>query len=471
MSANRTVFKPLLFLAALLAGGSFYPAWAAEIRGKVHSVEANGELNVDIPAGAYPKLGDEVRIEADIPGVGPVEIKSRWRVKMVGDGFLIAAPVGDVSGKPKIGHTAIVSTTDAAAAAGTKPTSGPQAPPATALDITKVPTLPSLKLSSDDLAGLKSQADAGKVGAMKMLGLYHAGNPDPSDSVSRSLDEAVRWYEKAVQADDDGAMTSLGLVYLDRRKDAIRAADWFGKAAEKGDAAAMSLLALLYADGRGVARDDSKGFEWIKKAAEAGDERAGYELANMYFEGRGTRQDFVEAAHWYRKAADKGDMMAMNRLARMYINGLGLAQDVKRGFEWTLKAAEKGSAIAMYQTGTHYLQGAGVVANPAEAKKWYEKAANAGEAEGMFGLSYLYDKGQGVAASPGMAADWMILAIRSKSFQAVESVMRTPQSWSENFRKEFQKRLREAGVYTGKIDGDIGSGSRRAIAELVQAAP
>lgn len=46
-----------------------------------------------------------------------------------------------------------------------------------------------------------------------------------------------------------------------------------------------------------------------------------------------------------------------------------------------------------------------------------------------------------------MAGDWMILAIRGKSFQAAEEIMRTPWKWSAEFRKEFQKRLREADVY------------------------
>ncbi len=44
--------------------------------------------------------------------------------------------------------------------------------------------------------------------------------------------------------------------------------------------------------------------------------------------------------------------------------------------------------------------------------------------------------------------------------------MRTPWKWTPAFRKGLQQRLREAGVYRGKIDGDIGPGSRKAIAAL-----
>lgn len=471
MIGLRFSARAICLLMMLAFSGLASVPEAAEIRGTVSSVEANGQVRINIPSHAAVFPGDPVRIDSAVTGAGPVQTKSRWRIKEIGPGYAIASPEGKPSGTPRAGNTAIVMSEESAPIPAAS-TPAPAAPPSTALTQeetatgTEAPLVPSLKLTAEQVAGVQKQADGGDVRAMRMLGFYHSGKADPSDTVARSLNESIRWYKKAAQSGDARAMTSLGFLYRSKRKDDTKAAEWFHKGAEKGDGSAMSTLSRLYAQGRGVPKDSVQSFEWAKKAAQNGDDFAVYELAQMYFNGNGTRQDFVEATLWYLKAAEKGFAPAMTQLARMYTAGMGLAQDLSRGFEWAKTAAEAGSPIAMYQVGTLYLQGTGVSSNPSEAKKWYEKAANAGEAEGMFALSYLYDKGLGVTANPGLAADWMILAIRSHSYQAAESVMRTPWKWSKTFRKEFQKRLNEAGVYQGTIDGNIGSGSRRAIAAM-----
>jgi len=331
-------------------------------------------------------------------------------------------------------------------------------------------SIPPVTFTAEQFATLGNQALAGNVQAMGALGLYHEGSADASDGIPRDLNEAISWYEKAAAKGDAGAMASLGLIYQSQRKNDTKAAEWFGKAADAGNVIAMSALSRIYDDGKGVPKDAQKSFEWAKKAAEAdtADEFMAFDLAMKYVNGNGTWLDFFEAAHWFRKAADKGLPIAMQLLGQLYDQGKGLAKNTERAFEWKLKAAKAGLAVAMHHVGYYYLLGIGVSANPVEAKRWWEKAASAGEAEAMYILAELYEEGKGVAVNPKIAADWMILAIRSKSFQAAEKIMRRPWNWIPAFRKEFQKNLREAGVYTGKIDGNIGSGSRRAIAELTK---
>ncbi len=337
------------------------------------------------------------------------------------------------------------------------------------VDIEKL-SIPPVTFTVEQFAALGNQALAGNVQAMGALGLYHEGSANASDDIPRDLNEAIRWYEKAAEKGDAGVMASLGLIYQLQRKNDTKAAEWFGKAADAGNVIAMSALSRLYANGQGVPKDAQKSFEWAKKAAEAdtADEFMAFDLAMKYVNGNGTWLDFFEAAHWFRKAADKGLPIAMQLLGQLYDQGKGLAKNTERAFEWKLKAAKAGLAVAMHHVGYYYLLGIGVSANPVEAKRWWEKAASAGEAEAMYILAELYEEGKGVAVNPKIAADWMILAIRSKSFQAAEKIMRRPWKWIPAFRKEFQKNLKEAGVYTGKIDGNIGSGSRRAIAELTK---
>jgi len=331
-------------------------------------------------------------------------------------------------------------------------------------------SIPPVTFTVEQFAALGNQALAGNVQAMGALGLYHEGSDDASDGIPKDINEAIRWYEKAAAKGDVGAMVSLGLIYQSQRKNDTKAAEWFGKAADTGNVIAMSALSRLYADGKGVPKDAQISFEWSKKAAEAdkADEFMAFDLAVKYVEGNGTRQDFVEATLWFRKAADKGLPIAMQKLGQLYAGGIGLAKNPERGFEWKLKAAKAGFPVAMHHVGYSYLVGLGVSANQVEAKRWFEKATSASDAEAMFSLAKLFHDGNGVTADPEKAAYWMILAIRSKSAQAAEKIMRRPWKWTPAFRKEFQIKLREAGVYTGKIDGNIGSGSRRAIAELTK---
>ncbi len=440
MGKRRRFFSAFALAALIAVAGLLEIAKATEIRGTISKVEDGGRLQIKLPAGAIARPGDQVRIEAVVPGVGPVEMKARWRVKQVGEGFVIAEPEDRDSGTPQPGHTAIIVTS---------------APP-----VTLRPAV------ARGLAELQMLANGGNVQAMSLLGLYHSGRGAPGDSVPRSIDEAFRWYEKAAAAGDVPAMAALSYLYKLRRGDDAKALEFARKAAAKGDTAAMFALSRLYAEGRGVPRDDVQAFQWTKKAAQGGNEFVAYYLADMYFTGRGTARDNVEAARWWREAADKGIPEAMALLANHYRNGWGVAKDPKQAFEWDLKGAKAGSPVAMSNVALAYLNGAGVAENGSEARRWYERVGNAGNGSGMFALSVIYHLGAGVTANPDLAADWMVRAIEAGSHDAVAEMLRRPWRWNKEFRQALQQRLRSAGVYQGRTDGTFDIATRRAIAAL-----
>jgi plastocyanin len=90
---HRRSHLPLLAAMVLLALAAFTgAAAAAEIRGTVAKVDSDGELRIALPSDAMVRPGDTVKIEMAVPGVGKVEIKRRWRVKLIGQGFVIAEP-------------------------------------------------------------------------------------------------------------------------------------------------------------------------------------------------------------------------------------------------------------------------------------------------------------------------------------------------------------------------------------------
>lgn len=452
MIVTRTLFLTVFAIFGLTGIGL-----AADVRGTVTHIEANGRIRISLPANTFVSTGDDVRIEAMVPGIGPVELKSRWRVKSVDEGFVLAEPLDGTSAKPREGFTAIVSSRDTSVAPATQP---PDAAEAEGLSI------PALTLTAEQLAATETQAEGGDALAMSLLGLYHSGRAATSDSVPRDLDEAIRWYRKAADKGDTAAMSALALIYLSRRNDSAQALNWLLQAAKSGDGTAMLQLSQVYRDGNGVAQDASRSFEWARKAAQKQESLATLELAEKYFHGNGTRQDYVEAAHWYREASEKDSALATLKLAQLYANGKGIAKDAKRSFELAKASADVGLPIGMYRLGTYYVRGEGTPKDEVGGRRWLEKAAHLGEENAMFYLCFLYDQGLGTSIDPGMAADWMIRAIRAQSVQAAEYLIRKPWEFSAAFRRELQKRLKEAGYYEGAIDGKLGPGSRRAIADL-----
>jgi hypothetical protein len=120
----------------------------------------------------------------------------------------------------------------------------------------------------------------------------------------------------------------------------------------------------------------------------------------------------------------------------------------------------------MTALGQSYQNGWGVARDQAESAGWFRKGAEAGNVEAMGNLGVLYHNGWGVAQDQGQAARWMITAIEKGDAFAIDQMTTSAANWGVDFRKEFQNRLREAGVYTGPSDGRFGPAVSDAIAAL-----
>ncbi len=119
-----------------------------------------------------------LRIEGVIPGVGSVELKARWRVKLVGEGFVIAESEGRESGTPQAGHNAIIESRKAPAPptpTAPTPTAPPPRPPSPKEATAELAPTPALRLTAEQYAGVRKLAEGGEVQAMNMLGIYHSG--------------------------------------------------------------------------------------------------------------------------------------------------------------------------------------------------------------------------------------------------------------------------------------------------------
>jgi TPR repeat protein len=78
----------------------------------------------------------------------------------------------------------------------------------------------------------------------------------------------------------------------------------------------------------------------------------------------------------------------------------------------------------------------------------------------------MYAFGRGVAKDETEAARWVFSAIQNGDDTATKEMTSNALAWSAGFRAELQRRLRDAGTYSGPSDGDFGPATTRAIADL-----
>lgn len=288
-----------------------------------------------------------------------------------------------------------------------------------------------------------------------------------------SFKEAAKWYRQAAEKGYSGAMVGLGILYADGAgvdEDTQEALRWYRKAVEMGNADAMVQLGKMYDEGQGVGENRKEAVGWYRKAAEKGHSGAMYDLGYKYAEGEGVKIDLGEAVRWYQKAAEKGLTEAMVMLGEIYDEGKkGIAKDPGEAVRWYQEAAEKGSSDGMVRLGGMYFEGKGVGRNPEEAVYWYRQGAEKGHDEAMFLLGWMYADGQGVSQDWKMAAKWIFHALSEGNNEAFQEMTTNAKQWDKSFRSELRRLMKEAGVYSGTVDGrDFGPGTISAIKTLLK---
>jgi len=97
-------------------------------------------------------------------------------------------------------------------------------------------------------------------------------------------------------------------------------------------------------------------------------------------------------------------------------------------------------------------------------------AARKGNTAAMHYLGIAYDRGHGVAQNRRLAAEWIFKAIKAGSLFSVKQMTDNPAAYSNQFRRQLQRLLSEAGVYDGAIDGRFGPATSSAVAALAKRA-
>lgn len=155
----------------------------------------------------------------------------------------------------------------------------------------------------------KEAADRGHAEASYLvgLGLYDGGKGTKEE---RKL--SIHYLNQAAYQKHDGAITLLGLIYLEGDADAQIERNWelgleyLDKAVTLGKAYAANSLGEYHRDGAyGLEKNPEQAFHYFSIAAEKGDTKAQRNLADLYSTGDGVEKDLKKAAYWRQKADSK----------------------------------------------------------------------------------------------------------------------------------------------------------------------
>ena len=258
---------------------------------------------------------------------------------------------------------------------------------------------------------------------------YHYGK-----GVEKNLEQAVRYYKKAIAVGDTWSKDKLKELCIDpdtpfydpELSDDMKAIldffnneeyaiadqnelddviDKLSKHAKQGNPTAQFTLGKCYLEGIGVEESLQKARVWISKAAENGHPTALSAMAEAYHYGEDIQADDRKAFQYIRKAVDCGaDPDDMDLLAAFYTYGWGTPVNVSQGLECRKVAAEFGSANAQLMMGLSYEEGDGVQKDESKAFEYYKLAADQYDKNGLNKVATCYAFGIGVQQDLKQAA-------------------------------------------------------------------
>jgi hypothetical protein len=156
----------------------------------------------------------------------------------------------------------------------------------------------------------------------------------------------------------------------------------------------------------------------------------------------------------------------MVTLGVLYDSGRGVSRDTNEALRLFRKAGEKGIAAGDFYVGLHYER----AKDFEKSVSYYAQAAQKGDPAAMHNLAVAYDKGRGADQNRRLAAEWMLKAIRLGSVFSVKQMTDNPEAYSQEFRRQLQRQMADAGAYDGAIDGRFGPGTKSAIEALAKRA-
>jgi uncharacterized protein len=254
-------------------------------------------------------------------------------------------------------------------------------------------------------------------------------------------------------------MFRLGRLYANGigvARDDVEAVRWYRMGASAGNLNATTALALALIEGRGATKDEQEGLRLLRAAAEKDNHEALHRLGVILSQGKLAAKDTAEATRLLTRAAEAGHVSSMLDLAALYNSAEAGAGDPVKAAFWYKRAADLGNSAGMVNLGFMHQQGKGVERNDITAVALYRRAAAEGNSTGIHNLAAMLDSGRGVPRKdPEQAAELMLRALEMRNEFSYKQMTQNSRAWSLEFRRALQRKLQTAGVYSGRIDGEL----------------
>jgi len=201
---------------------------------------------------------------------------------------------------------------------------------------------------------------------------YYSG-----EGVKKDLDEARKWYEKALALEDIEIIYHLGCVF--NGINGYEAIKLFRMAADLDHAGAQFNLGNAYANGNVVKKDKNVATKWFRLAAENGNAYLNYEIAMIFEYGFIVNKDQNEALKLFCIAAENGDARIQKPIGDYFYR----SGNYEEAFKLFNKVAKEGRSMllmnenncmlyfqAIQRIRDMYTKGQGVTRDVNEAEKW-----------------------------------------------------------------------------------------------------
>lgn len=160
----------------------------------------------------------------------------------------------------------------------------------------------------------------------------------------------------------------------------------------------LTAAGLMYVEGKGVQKDEQKGFKLIKQAVELDTTNlfpeAKIALARSYLKGIGTERNKVEGIRLLKEAAETGNVKGQLSFGKCWLNGICSENnpDYQQALYWLRKAGEKDDPEALFLLGVMWREGSGIEKDEAQGLNLIKLSAQKGNKEATQYLEKLQQK-------------------------------------------------------------------------------
>ncbi len=177
----------------------------------------------------------------------------------------------------------------------------------------------------------------------------------------------------------------------------------------------------------------------------------------------GAAPDPARAERLAREGAARGDWLSREILIVLYSSDLAPGRDAADAVAIALDLAAEGNPVGQFFAGYFHLTGVAADASDAEAARWLSLAVEQGYVHANSFLAEIYEDGRGTAPRPERAAALYWAALERGDATARDRLTSQLGERNRDVIRLIQDRLREAGVYSGRIDGLPGPGTVAAV--------